>query len=198
MYSLLRYRFALNSCLAGRLAIKFHPDKNPDDPNAEERFKEIAIAYQTLSDPVLRKKYNEFGSKESAPEGGFVDPEEVFGAIFGGERFIPIIGHISLAKDMKTALQEADEETDGADANVPRDAKGREILSPEEKARREEKARKAAAEVRPLLHTYRVFENGRIHRKRRRVRSAYRNLSRIWSASWVSLRSLRQARLTRT
>ena len=94
----------------GRLAIKFHPDKNRDDPNAEERFKEIAIAYQTLSDPALRKKYNEFGSKESAPDGGFVDPEEVFGAIFGGDRFIPIIGNISLAKDMKTALQEVSQQ----------------------------------------------------------------------------------------
>ncbi|KAI0337850.1 DnaJ-domain-containing protein [Trametopsis cervina] len=128
-----------------RLAIKLHPDKNRDDPNAEERFKEIAIAYQTLSDPTLRKKYNEFGSKESAPEGGFVDPEEVFGAIFGGERFIPIIGHISLAKDMKAALQEEDEETD-SNKPVQRDAKGREIISPEEKAKRDEKARKVAAE----------------------------------------------------
>ncbi|KAI0076667.1 DnaJ-domain-containing protein [Panus rudis PR-1116 ss-1] len=128
-----------------RLAIKFHPDKNRDDPHAEERFKEIAIAYQTLSDPVLRKKYNEFGPKESAPDGGFVDPEEVFGAIFGGERFIPIIGHISLAKDMKTALQEADE-LDSEGKPIMRDAKGREILSPEERAKREEKARKAAAE----------------------------------------------------
>ncbi|KAI0028656.1 DnaJ-domain-containing protein [Vararia minispora EC-137] len=125
-----------------RLAIKHHPDKNRDDPNAEERFKEIAIAYQTLSDPQLRHKYNEFGPKESAPEGGYVDPEEVFGAIFGGERFIPIIGHISLARDMKTALQEADE----MEAPVRRDAKEREILSPEEKARRDEKQRKIAAE----------------------------------------------------
>ena len=124
----------------GRLAIKHHPDKNRDDPHAEERFKEIAIAYQTLSDPELRRKYNEFGPKESAPEGGFVDPEEIFGSIFGGERFVPIIGHISLAKDMKAALQE---EEDNESENVQRDAKGREILSPEEKARREEKARKS-------------------------------------------------------
>ncbi len=97
---------------------------------------------------MLRKKYNEFGSKDSAPEGGFVDPEEVFGAIFGGERFVPIIGHISLAKDMKTALQEADEEAEGESGTVQRDAKGREILSPEEKARKDEKARKVSAEVR--------------------------------------------------
>ncbi|KAG9312538.1 DnaJ-domain-containing protein [Chiua virens] len=129
-----------------RLAIKHHPDKNPEDPHAEERFKEIAIAYQTLSDPVLRKKYNEFGPKESAPEGGFVDPEEVFGAIFGGERFLPIIGHISLAHDMKTALQEADEAEGESGKEVKRDAKGKEIISEEEKARKEEKERKANAE----------------------------------------------------
>ncbi|KAF8885556.1 X-domain of DnaJ-containing-domain-containing protein [Gymnopilus junonius] len=125
-----------------RLAIKHHPDKNPDDPHAEERFKEIAIAYQTLSDPALRKKYNEFGPKETAPEGGYMDPEEVFGAIFGGERFVPIIGHISLARDMKTALQEAEEaEEDEGEGKRLKDAKGREILSPEEKARKEEKER---------------------------------------------------------
>ncbi|KAG6840943.1 hypothetical protein C0991_003127 [Blastosporella zonata] len=130
-----------------RLAIKHHPDKNPDDPHAEERFKEIAIAYQTLSDESLRKKYNEFGSKESAPEGGFVDPEEVFGAIFGGERFTSIIGDISLARDMKAALQEADEaEGDEGDVKRVRDAKGREILTEEEKAQKDEKERKKAAE----------------------------------------------------
>jgi len=58
---------------AGRLAIKHHPDKNPDDPHGEERFKDIAIAYQTLSDDNLRRKYNEFGPKECAPEGGYID-----------------------------------------------------------------------------------------------------------------------------
>jgi DnaJ-class molecular chaperone len=132
----------------GRLAIKHHPDKNPDDPHAEERFKEIAIAYQTLSDDTLRKKYNEFGPKESAPEGGFVDPEEVFGAIFGGERFTPIIGEISLGRDMKAALQEAEEaESEESGVKKVRDAKGREILSEAEKAQKEEKDRKKAAEV---------------------------------------------------
>ncbi len=130
------------------MAIKHHPDKNPDDPLAEERFKQIAIAYQTLSDPELRKKYNEFGPKESAPEGGYVDPEEVFGAIFGGERFTPIIGDISLAREMKSALQEAEEAEEEA---RPKDAKGREILSPEEKAKKDEKERLKAAEVRSQI-----------------------------------------------
>jgi len=132
----------------GRLAIKHHPDKNPSDPHAEDRFKEIAIAYQTLSDDTLRRKYNEFGPKESAPEGGYVDPEEVFGAIFGGERFVSIIGNISLAKDMKSALQEAEEgeegegeEQGGSGKLRLKDAKGRDIVSVEEKAKMEEKAR---------------------------------------------------------
>jgi DnaJ-class molecular chaperone len=131
----------------GKAAIKHHPDKNRDDPHAEERFKDIAIAYQTLSDPELRKKYNEFGPKETAAEAGAVDPEEVFGAMFGGERFEALIGRISLAHDMKTALQDDAEEDEGT-VDRPRDAKGRPILSPEEKAKKDEKERKVAAEVR--------------------------------------------------
>ncbi|KAF8259795.1 X-domain of DnaJ-containing-domain-containing protein [Lactarius quietus] len=87
---------------------------------------------------ILRRhtvQIQRFGSKESAPEGGFVDPEEVFGAIFGGERFLPLIGQLSLARDMKSALQEADEATGEGAAVVARDAKGREIISPEERRR---------------------------------------------------------------
>ena len=90
-----------------------------------------------------------------------MDPEEVFGAIFGGERFVPIIGNISLAKDMKSALQEAEEneevEDDTGKARL-KDAKGREILTPEERAKKEEKeriksekAKQKAAEVSILL-----------------------------------------------
>ncbi|KAJ3874889.1 hypothetical protein F5051DRAFT_462338 [Lentinula edodes] len=73
----------------------------------------ISIAFQTLSVPALRPKYNEFGTRESTTESVFVDPEEVFGKIFGGERFVGVIGHISLARDMKAALQEAKEMEEG-------------------------------------------------------------------------------------
>lgn len=82
------------------LPLPFLPSfaENRDDPDAEEKFKEIAIAYQVLFDPALRKKYNEFGSKGNAPENGFVDPEEVFGSLFGGEKFNDMIGQISIGE----------------------------------------------------------------------------------------------------
>jgi curved DNA-binding protein len=46
-----------------KLARKYHPDVNPDDPNAEEKFKNINEAYQVLSDEEKRKKYDRFGSQ---------------------------------------------------------------------------------------------------------------------------------------
>ncbi|XP_043225300.1 dnaJ homolog subfamily C member 5-like isoform X2 [Amphibalanus amphitrite] len=45
-----------------RLALKFHPDKNPDNPEAAEKFKEINRAHATLSDPIKRNIYDNYGS----------------------------------------------------------------------------------------------------------------------------------------
>ena len=54
-----------------KLAIKYHPDKNPDDKNAEEKFKEAAEAYDVLHDPNKRKQYDQFGFDGPAGMGGF-------------------------------------------------------------------------------------------------------------------------------
>ncbi|KAG4304339.1 hypothetical protein PORY_002314 [Pneumocystis oryctolagi] len=89
-----------------RLAIKFHPDKNPDNPEeARQRFQKIGEAYQVLSDPDLRKKYNMYGKKEATPDQGFCDASEFFANLFGGEAFVDLIGEISLIRDLTKALE---------------------------------------------------------------------------------------------
>lgn len=80
-----------------KLAIKYHPDKNPGDKEAEEKFKEAAEAYDVLSDETKRKKYDQFGH-DMGPQGfggggggfysgGGMSMEDIFsqfGDIFGG------------------------------------------------------------------------------------------------------------------
>src|SRR5271167_1845671 len=44
-----------------KAALKWHPDKNPDNPNASEKFKEVSQAYELLSDPEKRKVYDQYG-----------------------------------------------------------------------------------------------------------------------------------------
>jgi molecular chaperone DnaJ len=69
-----------------RLAMKFHPDRNPEDREAEERFKEVKEAYEVLSDPAKRATYDQFGHAglDAARGGGRgFDPRDAFGDIFG-------------------------------------------------------------------------------------------------------------------
>src|SRR3954468_20249650 len=77
-----------------RLAVKFHPDKNPGDKAAEEKFKEAAEAYGVLSDEQKRSQYDRFGHAGMNAMGGgggqqgfsnFEDIFSAFGDIFGGQ-----------------------------------------------------------------------------------------------------------------
>ena len=54
-----------------KLALKYHPDKNPDDSEAEDKFKEAAEAYEILSDQDKRAKYDRFGHAGVGGAGGF-------------------------------------------------------------------------------------------------------------------------------
>ena len=77
-----------------KLAVKFHPDKNPGDHTAEEKFKELGEAYEALSDPDKRAAYDRYGHAAFSGGmgggggrggfGGFHDPMDIFSQIFGG------------------------------------------------------------------------------------------------------------------
>lgn len=77
-----------------KLAVKYHPDKNPGDKTAEEKFKELGEAYEVLGHPEKRAAYDRYGHRAFEPGGGFggggfgggahVDPFEIFREVFGG------------------------------------------------------------------------------------------------------------------
>lgn len=70
-----------------KLALKCHPDKNPDDPDAQEKFKSISMAYEVLSDAKKREMYDKVGEqglKEGGGGGDFSSPMDIFDMFFGG------------------------------------------------------------------------------------------------------------------
>ena len=72
-----------------KLAVKYHPDKNPGDKEAEEKFKEAAEAYSVLSDPDKKARYDQFGHagvEGAGPDfsGGFGDLNDILNDLFGG------------------------------------------------------------------------------------------------------------------
>jgi molecular chaperone DnaJ len=73
-----------------KMALQYHPDRNPDDPAAEEKFKEASEAYSVLSDPQKRSSYDRFGHAGLQSAGGagfnpdaFADFSDILGDFFG-------------------------------------------------------------------------------------------------------------------
>jgi curved DNA-binding protein CbpA len=97
-----------------KLAITTHPDKNPGDETAHERFQAVGEAYQILSNKDLRAAYDKYGKEKAKPDAGFEDPSEFFSMIFGGDAFVDLIGELSLLKDlthtMEVTMEQAQEE----------------------------------------------------------------------------------------
>ena len=92
-----------------KLAVKYHPDKNPGDKAAEESFKELGEAYEALSEPQKRSAYDQFGhaafdarqraSRAGAGAGGFHDPFDIFREVFGGSGGGSIFDNLFGAQD---------------------------------------------------------------------------------------------------
>jgi molecular chaperone DnaJ len=106
-----------------RLAVQYHPDRNPDDPDAEEKFKEASEAYAVLSDTEKRSRYDRFGHQGLGGEGftgfdpsAFGDFADILGDLFGfgdifgtrrrGSGRRPQRGH-DLQYTLKLSLEEA-------------------------------------------------------------------------------------------
>ena len=78
------------------LARKLHPDKNPDDPDAHNKFQKVGEAYQVLSDPELRKKYDSRG-KDGLGDIPVIDASAFFAALFGSDQMEMFVGKLQMA-----------------------------------------------------------------------------------------------------
>ncbi len=104
-----------------RLALQYHPDRNPDNKEAEGRFKELSEAYAVLSDPEKRQMYDQFGHAGVTGSGFrgfsgfedifssdiFTDFQDIFGSFFGSRAHSRTRRGADLRYDLRVSLKEA-------------------------------------------------------------------------------------------
>ncbi|CAH1453958.1 unnamed protein product [Lactuca virosa] len=120
-------------------ARQVHPDKNPDDPQAAERFQVLGEAYQVLSDPVKRDAYDQNG-KCSISKDTMLDSTAVFAVLFGSELFEDYIGHLAVATM--------------ASAELVSESDNPEILHQRLKSIQREREEKLARSLKNFIHPY--------------------------------------------
>lgn len=126
-------------------ARQVHPDKNPNDPQAAERFQVLGEAYQVLSDPVQREAYDNNG-KHCISRETMLDSSAVFALLFGSELFEDYIGHLAVASM--------------ASSELANDIEDPEILHDRLKAVQKEREEKLARSLKDFLNIYVHGNNG--------------------------------------
>lgn len=107
-----------------RMALKYHPDKNPGNHEAELKFQEVAEAYQILSDPQKKAIYDEVGKEGMSQRGvetAAADPKEFFTMIFGGEGFKDYIGDFTFLSGMFDAAENMEDDESEAGVEKSKD-----------------------------------------------------------------------------
>eukprot|EP00884_Botryococcus_braunii_P015416 jgi/Botrbrau1/2558/Bobra.0079s0044.1 len=90
------------------LARRMHPDKNPDDPQAKERFQQLGEAYQVLCNPELRQRYDSSGT--AGLDISFMDSAEFFTALFGSDRFEHLVGELAITAAVRSGMTFSEEQ----------------------------------------------------------------------------------------
>eukprot|EP00005_Dracoamoeba_jomungandri_P002305 CAMPEP_0174261448 /NCGR_PEP_ID=MMETSP0439-20130205/11437_1 /TAXON_ID=0 /ORGANISM="Stereomyxa ramosa, Strain Chinc5" /LENGTH=411 /DNA_ID=CAMNT_0015345927 /DNA_START=120 /DNA_END=1355 /DNA_ORIENTATION=+ len=92
-----------------RLARQYHPDKNPDDTEAEDKFKQLSEAYEILSDPEKRSTYDKYGKDAVSGSGTGPSARAMFRVLFGAGTFDDCFGELSFGMTMDPEFHFMDE-----------------------------------------------------------------------------------------